>query len=255
MMNETTTVTTFSAPRYYCGKCGSPSLYSDNDPFTGSKSIACQTCGNRYPGGPSPTKLQTLPKLSIVDTVPAKPLIHKEPPSAPSPHIGTITGTCPNCNRPNLKLDPTICHQCAHYVRNGNGNGDREKRLAEAAELYGKLKPGERAPYGQATKYPARKKKKKEKYQVEKVEKVKQVKPSVIETRQDKCTDEQLRLEKNKAHVQNHIQRVAISFYVEDMEIFNHIYEQAKKGRRTLAQQILLTLEGSMNNEIGSKGR
>ena len=37
-----------------CGKCGSHSVYPDNDPLTGARSIACRVCGNRYPGGPAP---------------------------------------------------------------------------------------------------------------------------------------------------------------------------------------------------------
>jgi DNA-directed RNA polymerase subunit RPC12/RpoP len=45
-------------PPYKCGKCGRQTLYRDDDRLNDIKYIACFTCGNRYPPGPMPIKIE-----------------------------------------------------------------------------------------------------------------------------------------------------------------------------------------------------
>lgn len=45
-------------PPYKCGKCGSRTLYNDDDRLKEIKYIACLTCGNRYPPGPKPVEIE-----------------------------------------------------------------------------------------------------------------------------------------------------------------------------------------------------
>ena len=41
-------------PKYKCGKCGSTSLYREDDYMNSQPYICCQICGNRWPGGFEP---------------------------------------------------------------------------------------------------------------------------------------------------------------------------------------------------------
>ena len=72
------------------------------------------------------------------------------------PAYTLMTGQCSNCKRPDLRgiklKGGFLCWQCQKYASGTGGRGGdpelRKKLLAESAESYGKLKPGQHAPYG-----------------------------------------------------------------------------------------------------------
>jgi hypothetical protein len=59
---------------------------------------------------------------------------------------GCGVGRCKNCTGDGVRImrEMGMCHSCIRHARGTKGE-DRVRALAEAAEIYGKLKPGERA--------------------------------------------------------------------------------------------------------------
>jgi DNA-directed RNA polymerase subunit RPC12/RpoP len=90
---------------YKCGQCGSKTLYLDEDRVAGHRWIACMTCGNRYPGGKKPIRIEEA--------------------------MGTRRGTCTNCGRENMVIANGAghCHTCYEAWKGKEGEA-----LASALE-------------------------------------------------------------------------------------------------------------------------
>jgi hypothetical protein len=78
--------------------------------------------------------------------VPSRPLVVKDM-------------VCDCCEAPAKRLNHIIalnrhiCDRCYHYIHNKNGVVDIEQAWEQAKTLYTSLAPGERAPYGVASRY------------------------------------------------------------------------------------------------------
>jgi DNA-directed RNA polymerase subunit RPC12/RpoP len=83
---------------YKCGQCGSKTLYLDEDRVAGHRWIACMTCGNRYPGGKKPIRIEEA--------------------------MGTRRGTCTNCGRENMVIANGAghCHTCYEAGKGKEGD-------------------------------------------------------------------------------------------------------------------------------------
>lgn len=112
-------------PPYKCGKCGSRTLYNDDDRLKDIKFIACLTCGNRYPPGQAPVKIE---KSGFKENfVKAN---SKDEGMENTQRIDTEAGNKPLCKQCGLK--PTIsagspyCPSCmakrSHKKRKGSEN-------------------------------------------------------------------------------------------------------------------------------------
>lgn len=108
-------------PPFKCGKCGSRGLYRDDDRLNNASFIVCPICGNRWPGGPAPVKVEMKQEEVMANK----------------------KGTCPNCKRENVSLVPglkaPLCWACQKYAAGTTGDVRIEK-LAEAAEKYKGIK-------------------------------------------------------------------------------------------------------------------
>ena len=97
---------------FKCGKCGKRGLYRDDDPINKVSHIVCPLCGNRWPGGPAPVRIEV--KQEEV--------------------MGNKKGTCVNCGRPDMSIvGRGLCGTC-YGVCVGRTGESLEKALADAKE-------------------------------------------------------------------------------------------------------------------------
>ncbi len=118
-------------PPYKCGKCGLQTLYRDDDRLNDIKYIACFTCGNRYPPGPEPVRLEKSglkESVIIADT--------KDEGMENTQRIDTKAGNNPLCRQCGLK--PTISAGNPYCASCMAKRSHKKKKLSESAFKAGK---------------------------------------------------------------------------------------------------------------------
>lgn len=118
-------------PPYKCGKCGLQTLHRDDDRLNDIKYIACFTCGNRYPPGPAPVKIEKsgLRESGIIaDT--------KDKGMEKTPQINTEAEKKPLCKecgiKPTISVWNAYCPSCLAKLSH------KKKKLSESAFKAGK---------------------------------------------------------------------------------------------------------------------
>jgi hypothetical protein len=225
--------------RPVCGKCRSGPLYKDRDAVSGIEFIACMKCGNRYPGGPAPVLKDGKDKPSSENKIeyqPGRPLVAPKGESMEEKkETQIITGKCKNCKRDGVNIIKSmgICNRCATYAKRTKGE-DRRNALAEAAKLYGALKPSERLRYGEAkakkigAAYPERRR----------VRNVVAYEPAAIMTNP---------VSESETKASKHIARLKIIIFPQDKEVYDFILSSARRDRRTVPKQILYLIDQVRN--------
>lgn len=241
-------------PPFKCGKCESRSLYRDDDRINNASFIVCRICGNRWPGGPAPVRVETGSKPEGEKNMPSK------------------KGTCANCCRPDMAIiSKGLCGTC-NSVRVGRTGEALEKALADTKErlwsAYQKSLKGKEKPQPVWEPMP----------------KTEENIPETIPQLSDEKTDTSDLSPKNEGqkteeNVQENISRavhqltemlvhtdeftsfppsvlrdvIPIKFYPDDRDLFEYISGQAKKYRRTPDQQILYMIDCNRQADLEAR--
>jgi len=200
-----------------CGKCGDGMLYHDYVPGTGEAGIACMKCGNRQ-GEAYGFKIEGEDKEMATK------------------------GKCINCKRDDVAKSKTgaMCYSCEAYVAGTSHNPElRAKKLAEAATIYGKLKPGEKLP-------PGRRK------QAISVKQTRGVSPlaSALETMRKIKTyvpDQQAQKDLKSDSL-----TIVLSFCNDERPLFDSLITLAKEQRREPEQQAMWMLQQELERKVFS---